>query len=76
MESGSTANPIKDLRKALEKETRKRQALEHQLSEALTLLQNTMKDREKFQLGNTDLMLLAVCDDSFDWRDADIQPQD
>ena len=49
MESGRTANPIEDLRKALEKETRKRQALEHQLSEALTLLQNTMKDREKFR---------------------------
>ena len=49
MESGSSANPLKDLRKALERETRKRQALEHQLSEALTLLQNTMKDREKYR---------------------------
>lgn len=49
MESGPTANPIKELRKALEKETRQRQALEHQLNEALTLLQNTMKDREKFR---------------------------
>jgi PAS domain S-box-containing protein len=49
MESGRTANPIEDLSQALENETRKRQALEHQLSEALTLLQNTMKDREKFR---------------------------
>ena len=49
MESGSSANPLKDLRNALEKETRKRQALEHQLSEALTLLHNTMKDREKYR---------------------------
>ncbi len=50
MESGSLANPvIKDLRNALERETRKRQGLEHQLSEALALLQRTMKDREKFR---------------------------
>ena len=49
MEDGNSADPVKDLRKALERETRKRQALEHQLSEALTLLQNTMKDREKFR---------------------------
>ena len=49
MENGRSASPIKDLRNALEKETRKRQALEQQLSEALTLLQKTMKDREKFR---------------------------
>jgi len=49
MGSGRSANPIEDLRTALEKETRQRQALEHQLSEALTLLQSTMKDREKFR---------------------------
>jgi PAS domain S-box-containing protein len=49
MKSGTSANQIKMLRNALEKETCQRQALEHQLHEALTLLQKTMKDREKFR---------------------------
>ena len=49
MESGNSTHPTKILRDALEKETRKRLELEHQLNEALTLLQKTMKDREKFR---------------------------
>jgi hypothetical protein len=35
-----------------------------------------MKDREKFELGNTELMFLAVCDDSFDWRAPAVEAQD
>ena len=50
MDSGSSINPvIKALRNDLARETRKRRELEHQLKEALTLLQKTMKDREKFR---------------------------
>jgi two-component system cell cycle sensor histidine kinase/response regulator CckA len=49
MENGRSANPIKELRIALEKESHERQRLQRQLREALVLLQKTMKDREKFR---------------------------
>ena len=49
MESGSTSNPEKELRNSLERETRERQKFQRQLREALTLLQRTMKDREKYR---------------------------
>ena len=49
MESDTAVSPTKSLREALNKEISKRQELEHQLNEALTLLQKTLKDREKFR---------------------------
>jgi PAS domain S-box-containing protein len=49
MDSVSSTSSLNELRKALEKESRERQKLQHQLREALTLLQRTMKDREKFR---------------------------
>jgi len=49
MENGSSADPLKELRDALERESRERQKLQRQLREALMLLQKTMKDREKYR---------------------------
>jgi len=49
MENGNTADPLKKLRRALEQETLERQKLQRRLREALTLLQKTMKDREKYR---------------------------
>ena len=49
MENGHSADPLKELRNALERESRERQKLQRQLREALMLLQKTMKDREKFR---------------------------
>jgi PAS domain S-box-containing protein len=49
MENGNSADPQKELRNALERESRERQKLQRRLSEALVLLQKTMKDREKYR---------------------------
>ena len=49
MENGHSADPLKELRNALERESRERQKLQRQLREALMLLQKTMKDREKYR---------------------------
>jgi len=49
MENGNSADSLKELRNALQRESRERQKLQRQLREALTLLQKTMKDREKYR---------------------------
>lgn len=49
MENGNSADPLKELRNSLERESRERQKLQRQLREALMLLQKTMKDREKYR---------------------------
>ena len=49
MENGNSADPLKELRNALERESRERQKLQRRLREALMLLQKTMKDREKYR---------------------------
>ena len=49
MEHGNSADPLKELRNALEGESRERHKLQRQLREALLLLQKTMKDREKYR---------------------------
>ena len=49
MENGNSADPLEELRNALERESCERQKLQRQLREALLLLQKTMKDREKYR---------------------------
>lgn len=49
MATDSEARQIKNLQRALEQERSRRQAGEKRLGEALTLLQRTLKDREKYR---------------------------
>ncbi len=49
MSIDSEARQIKNLQRALEEERKKQRVSEKRLNEALTLLQKTLKDREKFR---------------------------